>query len=218
MKKFVILCILITILLIAHELKAVCLHPDLDVFLESSRAVINFQGSHFPSPTGVWLEMNTDGKSIQWLGVTWWGPEDGALFVLDCLGNLITGLGIGAVSSLSRFSQNLNLKNAAIVEYTSNTGTGYRLRKVAIFNFDNSKVNKIWEHDLYESIFVFPDEDGTEKEYILEVSPDGNKIKVIGNITTYHPPWDWKVKAATKVKTLIEIYCWDNAGTYMQCN
>jgi hypothetical protein len=217
MKQFAILFISIMVL-IAPELGAECFHPDLEAFLENSRAVINFEGTHFPGPKGVWLEMNTDGKAIQWLGVTWWGPEDGALFVLDCLGNLITGLGIGAVSSLSRFSDNLNLKNAVTVEYTSNIGTGYRLRKLGIFNFANSKINKIWEHDLSENIFVFPAEDAIEKEYTFELSPDGNKITVIGKIMTYSPPFDWKAKSAARAKTTVQVYCWDKEGTYKQCN
>ena len=192
-------------------------HPDIEPFLESSRDILIFKGA-ISQVKAIWLETNANGGIIQWLGAIWYGPEDGALFVLDCLGNVIAGRGIGAVSSLSLFSQNLNLKNAVKVEYTSNTGTGYKLRKVAIFNFDDNKLKKIWEHDLYESIFVFPSEDGTEIEYILEVSLDGNKIKVLGNITTYPPHWDWKAKSAAKIKTTIEVYCWDNAGTYKQCN
>jgi hypothetical protein len=160
--------------------------------------------------------MNTGVNVLQWLGVRWWAPEDGAIFVLDCLGKLITGLRIGAVSSLSLFLDNPNLKNAVTVEYTSNIGTGYRLRKVGIFNFNNTKINKIWEHDLSGDDFL--SEDAIEARYSLEVSPDGNRIEVKGKITTIPHPWDWKARLAARVKTTFQVYCWDKTGTYKQCN
>jgi hypothetical protein len=199
------------------DAKAECSRLDLESFLEHSRAAINFTGDYFPSPKGIWLEDNIDKKPIQWLGATWYGPESGALFIVDCSGKIVTAAAIGAVFKLSPFNLNADLRNAVIVEYTPATGTGFQMGEVSIFNFIDNKLNKIWTHNLYEYTNFNKYEPQTETEYKYKISQDGKKIVVFGTDKIYPLLWDGKDKSKAKVKKSLDTFCWDASGTYKSC-
>jgi hypothetical protein len=198
------------------EAKAECSHPDLESFLEQSRAAINFTGDYFPSPKGIWLKDNIDKKPIQWLGATWYGPESGALFIVDCSGKVVTAAAIGAVFKLSPFNLNTDLRNAVIVEYTPATGTGFQAGSVSIYNFIDNKLIEIWTHTLYEYT-NFINQQQTEAEYKYRINPDGKKIVVSGTVKTYPLRWNGKDKSKAKVQKSLETFCWDTSGTYKSC-
>ena len=50
---------------------AECKQPELEPFLEASRAVLKFNGSYFPSPVSYKLEFKVGGQGLQWFGVRW---------------------------------------------------------------------------------------------------------------------------------------------------
>ncbi len=91
------------------------------------------------------MDDSIDGKAIQWLGVRWEGPEDGALFVLDCEAKVIAVSRIGAVQAIDPFSNNRHLRNAIKVEYIAGTGTGYFRTEIAIFSYRNNSIKRLYQ-------------------------------------------------------------------------
>jgi hypothetical protein len=108
-----------------------CLRPDIASFLEQSHDAIQFGGSYFPSPKAKFLPFDADGRRLQWMGASWEGPPDGALFVLDCAGAPITVLHLGHVQQRGAGPTLSGIGQTFEVIYISGTGTGVQEERMA---------------------------------------------------------------------------------------
>ena len=197
-----------------------CVPPELDSFLESSREALHFSGSFFPSPEAKTLCLSKDGQRLKWLGVRWYGPEQGALFVLDNNDRRIATLPLGAVRNLRAGPRFLGSEAETVwVDYLASQGTGYLLVKTALITFSGDKIVTVWSHVIFERNFVLPSEEGTEEEYTVTGS-EGGSITVSGIRKIFPPPskMDTKANPQNIKKLEEEKFCWiEIIGGYTRC-
>lgn len=136
----------------ASAVEPSCFHPDLDRFLEQSRAAIHFDGRYFPSASAKFLPFDADGRHLQWLGVSWEGPPDGALFVLDCEGRTVAAVRLGYVQALRKSSVVPGVGQAFEVIYTSAVGAGEHEETVDLVSFEKDAIAVVWSHEASESV------------------------------------------------------------------
>jgi hypothetical protein len=204
----------------AVQAKANCVRPDLERFLEASRAIIAFSGSHFPFPEADFLTIEEEGGVLQWVGVRWSGPEDGALFVLDCSGGRLGALRLGAVLALHPGPVLPEVGKTIAVRYTASIGTGSRLENVELVGFVDAGILRLWKHTAYEHAFVLPSEDGVEEKYEWTFGSRGTALRVVGKRVIYPKPKDpgseWGPGTSHDLGTT--TYCWSASGReYRRC-
>jgi hypothetical protein len=197
-----------------------CAPPALEPFLEASRAVLHFTGTFFPSPEAETLCITMDGQRHKWLGVRWYGPEDGALFVLGATDARIATLPLGAVRNLRVGPRLLGSETETVwVDYLASHGTGYLLLKTALMTLSGGNIVTLWSHTIFERNFVLPSEEGTEEEYTVTENEDGS-ITVSGILKTFSPQSKLDTKMSPQnIKNLEkETFCWiEIIGGYARC-
>jgi hypothetical protein len=205
---------------LAERAGAGCKQPELESFLEDSRAVLNYHGAYFPAPQGHWLPFRIVGGTLAWLGVGWEGPKGGALFVLDCEGQRLAATPLGYVSEL-RVGPTLPIVGATVqVTYSPGAATNYKIERIAIFALQTNTLKILWSHTVYEGPVVLPNDDGMEEEYNWRISDDGKEIRVDGFQSIYRvskkPDENWGPPKTRKLPA--ETYCWNAATiTYVRC-
>jgi hypothetical protein len=177
--------------------------PEINSFLEASKEAINSKGSYFPNPEAEILCITQDNQQFKWLGVRWYGPEDGALFVLDDKDKRIDILKLGAMW----------------VDYLILSGTGHRLLYTALSTLSDEKINMLWSHVLSERNFMLPQEGGTETAYTVSNSKDGRTITVSGIIKKYSSSKIGMKEITPDIRQLEEErFCWGEViGGYTLC-
>src|SRR5438552_18263876 len=60
-----------------------CVRPDVDQFLEKSYASLGYADSYFPGADALFLPIDVNGQKMQWMGISWGGPREGILVLLD---------------------------------------------------------------------------------------------------------------------------------------
>ena len=156
-----------------------CVRPDAGSFLEQNRAVAHLEGSYFPVPRAVFLPLSTGGQNLQWMGTSWEGPVDGALFVIDCAGREVAALRLGAVSRL-RNGPVLSIGATAEIVYVPGQITGEQIAEVGLVRLNGTSIEVLWKHQASDSV-SFPSL-GAEYDdtYGWEFSPGGTAIHVSG--------------------------------------
>jgi len=66
-----------------------CTCPELGNLLEDSRDLLGLKDDTLPMARGICLQPPQKGTGIQWFGVALEEPMGGALFSLDCSGNVL---------------------------------------------------------------------------------------------------------------------------------
>lgn len=162
-----------------------------------------------------------DGQTIlQWLGVKWEGPIDGALFLLDCKGRTLALVHLGAVEEIRQGPILPVVGSTVEVRYRPGSGTGYRLEQVEILAFRGNAILPLWKHTASESAFILPTEDGTEDRYSWSFSEGGNVIRVSGRRSTFPKPhegsYEWGPPSTYDLPTA--KFCWvASEFVYKQC-
>lgn len=198
-----------------------CELPELEPFLEASRAVLKFTGPYFPSPVPHDLQFKVGTHALQWFGVGWEAPPDGALFVLDCAGNRLAATRLGQVLALRHGPVLPSIGSTVEVSYVAQTGTGYKRESAAIFAFVDNTLRSLWTHTLREYVAVLPLEEQTFEEYQWTLRREGQQIRVDGSRTVYpkRERLDDPSGPPTAYKVSPETFCWD-AGriAYVLCS
>ncbi len=185
-----------------------CVRPDAGTFLEQTRAAIHFEGSYFPVPKAVFLPLSTGGQNQQWMGTSWEGPIDGALFVVDCTGKEVAALRLGAVSRL-RNGPVLPIGGTAEIVYTPGQATGQQTVEVGLVRLNATSIEVLWTHEASQSV-SFPSF-GAEYDdtYMWEFSPGGTAIHVsgkrkVGSVADASHGW----ASGTTHDLPEEMFCW----------
>lgn len=215
------LCILFLSLPQITQAETDCAPPALNAFLEASRDILHFTGDYFSSPEAEILCVTKAGQRHTWLGVRWYGPEDGALFALSDNDKRITVLRLGVVQSLRIGPRLQGIEERALwVDYLASQGTGYRLLETVLVTLSGEKIVTLWSHTIFERNFMSPLEEGTEEEYTATSNEDGS-IAVSGMLKTFLPPSKMGAELSLQdIKQLKEgKYCWfENIGAYAKCS
>jgi hypothetical protein len=185
-----------------------CVRPDADTFLEQTRAAIHFEGSYFPVPRAVFLPLSAGGQNLQWMGTSWEGPIDGALFVVTCAGKQVAALRLGAVSRL-RNGPVLPMGATAEIVYVPGQITGEQIAEVGLVRLNGTSIEVLWKHQTSDSV-SFPSL-GAEYDdtYMWEFSPGGTAIHVsgkrkVGSIADASHGW----ALGTTHDLPEEMFCW----------
>jgi hypothetical protein len=221
-RKTVAATIVVLVALPPFTLLAVaqCVSPEIDALLHRSRAALDFQGSYFPSPE-IRREVIVDGQEmLQWLGVKWYGPIDGALFLLDCQGHTLAVVHLGAVEEIRLGPTLPGVGPTVEVRYQPGSGTGYRLEQVELVGYRGNAILRMWKHTAYESAFILPTEDGTEDRYSWSFDEGGSVIHLSGRRSTFPKPapggYDWGPPSTHDLPS--ETFCWFGSElVYKQC-
>jgi hypothetical protein len=156
-----------------------CVRPDLNNFLEQSRAAIGFNGSYYPAPSAKFLPLQGGGNGLQWMGASWEAPPDGALFVIDCAGHRVAALRLGQIETLRAGPDISGFGKTVEVIYTAGTGTGVDWRKVSLVAFSTGAIAVLWTHDAYEFVDL-PTLQSYTNRYVWRYADDGTVIHVTG--------------------------------------
>jgi len=183
-----------------------CTRPEVNKFLEDSRGAIQFEGTYFPSPEARFLPAKIDGRDVQWMGASWYGPLSGAIFLLDCDGNRIAASNLGAVKKL-RFGPILRVGQTLEITHIPGTAAGESYSNVSLVVFDGKAIKTLWDHLASDSVAML----GTEYDdrFRWQYSPDGQTIKVtgrrkVGSSGDSENGWT----AGTTHALPQETYCW----------
>jgi hypothetical protein len=192
--------------------------PNTDQFLENARDAIQVYGGYFPSPEARFLPMMIAGQPMQWMGTKWYGPIDGALFVLDCAGTRAAALRIGGVVSL-RPGPVLPVGQTAEVVYVSGTGSGVYQTSVALVALEASSIKILWKHEAEDrEAFASAGYDYVD-QFRWKVGNNGRTITVngrrmVGEAREKEHGW----AARTNHSLPQERYCWDaDEKLFQQC-
>jgi hypothetical protein len=161
-------------------------------------------------------------RTDQWLGLQWDAPPLGALFLLDCEGNVLDASGVGAVETIQKGPTLPGAGRTVLVTAITTTGTGYKLEEVGLFGAEGGKLHLLWNHTQDEHIFVLPKEDGEEDVYGWRFEQDGTVIHVYGSRTIFPPPMKGHSGDATPLSVKsqpTERYCWwPHQARFEPCN
>jgi hypothetical protein len=192
-----------------------CVHPKLDNFLEQSRQAIQFTGTYFPEPSARFLPFVFDGNRLQWMAVSWEGPPDGALFVLDCSGAELGALRIGKVVGLRPGPGITGFGQAFEAIDIPGIATGSGASEIKLVAFREGSISVLWTQDLRQWLSLGPRGAGEQvRAYTWKYSADGLVIQVTGkrfDPTDGHRPQT--VKMLPK-----ETFCWKmQQNIYVPC-
>lgn len=194
-----------------------CVLPDIEPFLEKK-----FHGSHFPALSALRIVTTDDrGRTVQWRGVKWYGPTDGALFVLDCEGKTLAIARLGGVDEMRQGPILPCVGTTVEVRYQPLIATGYRLQLVELVAFHDNDILRLWRHISEEDVFVLWGDDGTEDRYSWTFSQDGRRIQVRGRRSVYPkpPPGEYEWGTPTTHDLPLKTYCWvQSKATYQRCS
>jgi hypothetical protein len=195
-----------------------CSHPELNAFLEKSPEATG--PTYFPAPTAKFLPFMLGDRQLQWMGASWEGPRDGALFVLDCTGTRIAGMRMGHLEKLRPGPIISGLGQALEVVYISGQGTGVREESVNIVSFSGDSIIILWRHEASDLV-AQPDlgADYTDT-WSWHYSDDGAVIRVSGRRSVGESPdteHGWAQQTSHMLSN--ETFCWKpQEKAYSTCN
>ncbi len=191
-----------------------CVQPDLNNFLEQSRAAISFDGTYYPSPSASFLTFKLDGHGFQWMAASWFGPDDGALLVLDCKGHRVAALRLGSFDELKPGPVIPGFGKTIEVVYIVMEGTGWLTTDVNLIAFSGKSIVVLWDHEASE-MFSDPTAERAvdyTDQYSWRYSESGTNIHVTGKRRVGEvkdPDHGWAPHTTHDLPS--ETYCWQGA-------
>lgn len=207
--------LIVLLLLSPYQVFADCVKPNFQDVLEKAIGVDNY-----PLSPEFTMNSGLQQYGVQWLIAKWEGPIDGMLLALNCQGDLLGGIKIGAIETLKTMKIH-GLKVPVVkAEYIAGTGTsGYLYKKIGIFAILDKKPVELWNHDLYISGFQTCETSG-EEDYKFNINTDGRRISVVGKRTTTYGEFRGSkcTTISKKVEKLsAEVFCWDGKKSFLKC-
>jgi hypothetical protein len=196
-----------------------CTCPELGNLLVDSRDLLGLKDDTLPMARGICLQPPHKGTDIQWFGVALEEPIGGALFALDCSGNVLGVTTIGSVVKLVTYPPLDDVSAVVKVDYIARVAQRYGLQKVALVALKGKKIHELWGHDSFEANFIVPTKDGTETTYSFQFSPDGKTIAVTGKKKIYPASGESFIPENITTHTLKpQRFCWEpSKGTFKEC-
>ena len=197
---------------------AECVRPDLEQLLDKARTEIQADASYFPSAEGKFLPFDSaDGRHLQWLGAGWYGPPQGALFVLDCDGNRLAATSLGFVHEIRVGPFVPTIGQTFEVIYTSGYGSGYEQKTVALLAFANDLITTFWNHEVSEEVSAPPLEEEYADTFAWRFAEGRARIEVtgereLGEFKDAEHGWEPNTKHALPAET----FCWNAAEKKFQ--
>jgi hypothetical protein len=94
------------------------------------------------------------GAGLRWVSVSWEGPKDGNLYVLDCRGAKVAKLeSLGFVEHVDAVPSIGGIPTVAVT-YVPATGTGIQLSTVALVQYRAGRPWKLWDHATFAATYV----------------------------------------------------------------
>lgn len=109
-----------------------------------------------------------DRSRLRWLFISWEGPPDGEVFVLDCDGHIRAKREFGYVEQTNS-GPDPGGRNSVEVRYVPDSGTGIDDHSVAILSFDGKAINVLWDHAV--------DDRATQPAYTFGGKPQSNGMR-----------------------------------------
>jgi hypothetical protein len=156
---------------------------------------------------------------LQWLFVSWGGPLDGRVFVLNCRGRTLAQMVLGYEQGV-REGPLLNGRRTIEVLYAPGSGTNIAEQHVALIEFHGRKIAQLWDHASIETgtaPLVPKDESYTYRWRYLD---GGARIAVTGLDTVGRvKPRSWPWTVIGRRRALKEqSYCFSaKANRYAPC-
>ena len=92
-----------------------------------------------------------EGTGLRWVAVSWWGPQGGKLFVVNCRGAKIAELdSLGYVERIKRAPSVGRIPTVAVT-YVPETGTNVKFRSVALVQYRTGRPHVLWDHATLEA-------------------------------------------------------------------
>jgi hypothetical protein len=135
------------------------------------------------------------------VGVSWHGPDGGAIALLDCGGNLVTSRMTGNVLKLE-LGLSPEPGRQMIQVLSQGRGTGVLVKSVDILVWDGVALSAVWHHTVYEDESQ-PDERFEEtdhwayRDHGRTIVIAGTRRHDLGGVQHIHERWCWQF--ATRV-------------------
>lgn len=194
---------------------APCQQPDVAAVLDRSRDVLGSPSGYFPSLRTTLLQVFIDGVPMQWLGVIWAGPTDGALFLLDCAGQVVAMRKTGGVTALS-VGPHLPIGQSLAVSHIPSTGLGVAWAAIALVHYRDGSIQILWEHLVHEAVSAGNLAD-YEDSFYWDLSADGLAIRVTGQRkvgTIRDDQYGWAPGTINDLPA--KTFCWNAAAVAFQ--
>ncbi len=133
-----------------------CVRPaDINIFLKEQSRTIELGNrylspDYFPAASAVFMAQSSSSRILQWLGAAWEGPDDGALFVLDCGGMVLAATRLEPVTRLT-LGPTLPVGRTVLVESNRRVGTGVLTGHVFLVALRGSSIRVLWSFQVFES-------------------------------------------------------------------
>lgn len=193
-----------------------CVLPTIEALLERSRSSIHDRAPSFLLPQADRVVTSGEGRILQWVAVTWDGPKDGAVFLLDCAGRTLALARLGAITEISPGPILPDVGPTVVVRYEPGVDTSRTVELVEILTARGRGVVRLWKHPAVESTFGVASTDGaqsTDDRYWWSFENDGAVLRVEGRRSILPAASGLDGEDAPATQDLPERkFCW-NAST-----
>lgn len=191
-----------------------CVLPTIEVLLERSRGAMHDRAPAFVLPQAEQVVTSTEGRMLQWVAVNWEGPEDGAVFMIDCTGRTLALVRLGVITGISPGPSLLGVGPTVVVRYEPGIDTNRTVELVEILAARGDAIVRLWKHAIVESDFGVVSTDGGERaddRYWWSFERDGTVIRVQGRRSTLRKATDGPGEegAPTTQDLPEEEFCWN---------
>ena len=147
---------------------------------------------------------------LRWVAVSWDGPPDGNLYVVNCGGTKIAQLNsLGYVKRLQRVPR-IGRIRAVAVTYVPAAGTNIETQSVAILQYRSGRIHILWSHPTLDAAYAPLTPTNEEFRTLWRFRNGYSRIEAI----TIHKV----AKSRRAQKPLIELYCLNkSAWRYIPC-
>ncbi len=118
------------------------------------------------------------GAAIRWVTVSGTSQMNGNVFVIDCRGAVRADAGLGFVE-VQRRGPLIAGEPTLIANYHTFSGTGINVQNIAILQYRNGAIIRLWDHPSFEGNYV-PGTETDETTYRWRFSLGGRGIEVTG--------------------------------------
>lgn len=156
--------------------EAACKDPDPEVLINHQVMGFKWWGM---------TPLRSSGAPLRWVSVSGTAMRQGEVFVVDCRGAKLAELGLGAVG-VQKLGPMVMGRPSLIVTYDSDSGTNINVQDVALLQYRDGVITKLWDHDSFNGQYP-PEGLGRQEEtiYRWRFTHDSQRIEVTGRHVVY---------------------------------